>query len=203
MAGAALPTSAPWQGERWASIVAEAEATGARHADIALKYRVSLSALKYHVYKARRGERTVVPRLAGNMGDSDSPTPVPLRASCMRSDRAQRSRDVTSRMREIRRSGSVGAPEERSSGATRLLTWPSLRSGPCSRTPGVLPTAKNSELERCDIRQTMVTGEPFTLTTFSGNWARSPDRYWGRTSALTRRRLLLEEALEWQMRRSR
>ncbi|HKU40700.1 MAG TPA: hypothetical protein VJR89_21215 [Polyangiales bacterium] len=49
--------------ERWASIVAEAEAPGARHADIALKHRVSLSALKYHVYKARRGESTVAPRL--------------------------------------------------------------------------------------------------------------------------------------------
>jgi hypothetical protein len=32
-------------------------------------------------------------------------------------------------MREIRMSGSVGAPEEQSSGATRQLTWPSLRSG--------------------------------------------------------------------------
>lgn len=49
--------------ERWASIVAEAETPGVRHVDIALKYRVSLSALKYHVYKARRGERTAAPRL--------------------------------------------------------------------------------------------------------------------------------------------
>ena len=49
--------------ERWTSIVAEAEIPGVRHADIGLKHRVSLSALKYHVYKARRGERTVAPRL--------------------------------------------------------------------------------------------------------------------------------------------
>jgi transposase-like protein len=49
--------------ERWASIVAEAETPGVHHADVALKHRVSLSALKYHVYKARRGARSVVPRL--------------------------------------------------------------------------------------------------------------------------------------------
>ena len=48
--------------ERWTSIVAEAEIPGAHHADIALKHRVSLSALKYHVYKARHG-RAVTPRL--------------------------------------------------------------------------------------------------------------------------------------------
>jgi hypothetical protein len=48
--------------ERWASIVAEAETPGVHHADIALKYRVSLSALKYHLYKARHA-RSVVPRL--------------------------------------------------------------------------------------------------------------------------------------------
>ena len=48
--------------ERWASIVAEAETPGAHHAEVALKHRVSLSALKYHVYKARRG-RAVTPRL--------------------------------------------------------------------------------------------------------------------------------------------
>jgi hypothetical protein len=40
----------------------------------------------------------------------------------MQSDRAQRIRDSTSRMREIRMSGSVGAPEERASGATRQPT---------------------------------------------------------------------------------
>jgi hypothetical protein len=49
--------------ERWASIVAEAETPGVHHADIALKHRVSLSALKYHVYKARRGGRSAAPRL--------------------------------------------------------------------------------------------------------------------------------------------
>jgi len=49
--------------ERWASIVAEAETPGVRHSDVALKHRVSLSALKYHVYKARRSERGAVPRL--------------------------------------------------------------------------------------------------------------------------------------------
>jgi len=42
--------------------VAEAETPGVRHSDVALKHRVSLSALKYHVYKARRGERAA-PRL--------------------------------------------------------------------------------------------------------------------------------------------
>jgi transposase-like protein len=49
--------------ERWAAIVAEAETPGVHHADIAVKHRVSLSALKYHVYKARRGVRTAAPRL--------------------------------------------------------------------------------------------------------------------------------------------
>jgi hypothetical protein len=49
--------------ERWTSIVAEAETPGVRHADVALKHRVSLSALKYHVYKARRGGRGGAPRL--------------------------------------------------------------------------------------------------------------------------------------------
>jgi hypothetical protein len=49
--------------ERWASIVEEAETPGIHHADVALKHRVSLSALKYHVYKARRGGRSVAPRL--------------------------------------------------------------------------------------------------------------------------------------------
>jgi hypothetical protein len=41
-----------------------------------------------------------------------------------------RSHDLTSRMREIRTSGSVGAPGEQSSGATRLLTWPSVAALP-------------------------------------------------------------------------
>lgn len=43
--------------------MAEAETPGVRHSDVALKHRVSLSALKYHVYKARRGERGTAPRL--------------------------------------------------------------------------------------------------------------------------------------------
>ena len=49
--------------ERWASIVAEAETPGVQHADVAQRHRVSLSALKYHVYKARRSGRSNTPRL--------------------------------------------------------------------------------------------------------------------------------------------
>jgi hypothetical protein len=44
----------------------------------------------------------------------------------MQSEQAQRTHDLTSRMREISVSGSVGAPEEQSSGATRQLTSPSV-----------------------------------------------------------------------------
>jgi hypothetical protein len=41
----------------WAEIVAEAEGSGVSHAEIAVKHRVSLSALKYHIYKSRKSER--------------------------------------------------------------------------------------------------------------------------------------------------
>ena len=40
--------------ERWAQIVAEAERAGASHAEVASKYRVPLSTLRYQIYKARR-----------------------------------------------------------------------------------------------------------------------------------------------------
>lgn len=40
--------------EQWAEIVAAAEQAGASHAEVAAKHRVSLSALRYHVYKARK-----------------------------------------------------------------------------------------------------------------------------------------------------
>jgi len=41
--------------ERWAEIVADAEASGVSHAQVAAKHRVSLPALKYHLYRARKG----------------------------------------------------------------------------------------------------------------------------------------------------
>jgi hypothetical protein len=48
----------------WAEIVAEAEAAGVPHAEIALKHRVSVPALKYHLYKSRRdGGAEARPRL--------------------------------------------------------------------------------------------------------------------------------------------
>jgi hypothetical protein len=40
----------------WAAIVVEAESAGVPHAEIARKHGVSLAALKYHIYKSRRGD---------------------------------------------------------------------------------------------------------------------------------------------------
>jgi hypothetical protein len=40
--------------EGWAKIVAEAGQAGVSHAEIASKYRVPLSTLRYHIYKARK-----------------------------------------------------------------------------------------------------------------------------------------------------
>jgi len=48
---------------RWAEIVAEAEASGVPQAQVALKYHVSLPALKYHLYRARRTVGSPPPRL--------------------------------------------------------------------------------------------------------------------------------------------
>jgi hypothetical protein len=39
---------------RWGKIIAEAEQAGASHAEVASKYRVALSTLRYHIYKARQ-----------------------------------------------------------------------------------------------------------------------------------------------------
>jgi hypothetical protein len=39
--------------ESWAAIVAEAEAAGVPHGEIAKKHGVKLATLKYHVYKSR------------------------------------------------------------------------------------------------------------------------------------------------------
>lgn len=40
-----------------AEIVAEAKGSGVSHAGVAVKHRVSLSALKYHICKSRKSER--------------------------------------------------------------------------------------------------------------------------------------------------
>ena len=42
--------------QQWAEIVAEAEAAGVPHAEVALKH--SLPALKYHLYKSRKSGAT-------------------------------------------------------------------------------------------------------------------------------------------------
>jgi hypothetical protein len=64
--------------ERWAEIVADAEATGAPHAQVAAKYRVSLSALKYHLYRSRKvtgnGPRLLPVRVGAE--------PILLQAQC-------------------------------------------------------------------------------------------------------------------------
>lgn len=56
---------ARWASERWAKIVAEAEQAGVSHAEIASKYRVPLSTLRYHIYKGRKSTIAVAasPRL--------------------------------------------------------------------------------------------------------------------------------------------
>jgi transposase-like protein len=60
--------------EHWADIVAEAEQAGVSHAQVALKHRVSLSTLRYHVYKARRGgaSKPSAPRLLPIRVDADA-----------------------------------------------------------------------------------------------------------------------------------
>lgn len=55
--------------ERWASIVTEAETAGIPHSEVALKHRVTLSALKYHVYKARKSGGARLRLLPVRMGD--------------------------------------------------------------------------------------------------------------------------------------
>ncbi len=48
---------------RWDAIVADAEASGATQVDVAKKHGVTVAALKYHVYKTRKGGGTRRPRL--------------------------------------------------------------------------------------------------------------------------------------------
>jgi len=49
--------------ERWAEIVAEAETAGISQAAVAARHRVSVSALRYQVYKARGARGNGAPRL--------------------------------------------------------------------------------------------------------------------------------------------
>ena len=51
------------QSGRWATIVAEAESSEATHIEVAKKHGVSLPALKYHIYKARKEGSAPQPRL--------------------------------------------------------------------------------------------------------------------------------------------
>jgi hypothetical protein len=53
--------------EFWTAVVAEAQAGGAPHAEIAAKHGVSEAAFKYHFYKARKQPATAkrVPVLPG------------------------------------------------------------------------------------------------------------------------------------------
>lgn len=57
--------------EFWAAIVAEAQAGGAPHAEIAAKHGVTESAFKYHFYKARKQPATAkrVPVLPVRVSD--------------------------------------------------------------------------------------------------------------------------------------
>ena len=49
--------------EFWAAVVAEAQAGGASHAEIAAKHGVTEAALKYHYYKARKTVRRAATRV--------------------------------------------------------------------------------------------------------------------------------------------
>ena len=61
--------------EFWAAVVAEAQAGGASHAEIAAKHGVTEAALKYHFYKARRsGKRPAVPRVLPVRVKGESPS---------------------------------------------------------------------------------------------------------------------------------
>jgi transposase-like protein len=59
--------------EFWAAVVAEAQAGGASHADIAAKHGVTEAALKYHFYKARKPRTAAkrVPVLPVRLGDQE------------------------------------------------------------------------------------------------------------------------------------
>lgn len=59
--------------EFWAAVVAEAQAGGASHADIAAKHGVTEAALKYHYYKARKPGKSTkrVPVLPVRLGDQE------------------------------------------------------------------------------------------------------------------------------------
>jgi transposase-like protein len=57
--------------EFWAAVVAEAQAGGASHAEIAAKHGVTEAAFKYHFYKASKRPATAkhVPVLSVRVGD--------------------------------------------------------------------------------------------------------------------------------------
>jgi transposase-like protein len=60
--------------EFWATVVAEAQAGSASHADIAAKHGVTEAALKYHFYKARKPRTAArhVPVLPVRVGDHEA-----------------------------------------------------------------------------------------------------------------------------------
>lgn len=53
----------------WAAIVAEAESAGVPHKEIAGKHGVTVAALKYHIYQARKRGRTEPRVLPVRVGD--------------------------------------------------------------------------------------------------------------------------------------
>ena len=72
--------------ERWAAIVAEAEQAGVPHAQVAARHRVSLPALKYHLYKTRRAN--------ANRGQPRPPRLLPVQTAFEPTERAMLQAEV-------------------------------------------------------------------------------------------------------------